>query len=110
MHPRDEVPSRRAHLRVSLHILLTSPIQLGIVHGHLNPSNVLITEDGEACVADAGFIQMMPSRNPKMHMYLSPEAWKGVCPSELSVMFVKFTFEQDRLPPVGRIRICYDGV
>ncbi|KDQ55609.1 hypothetical protein JAAARDRAFT_324033 [Jaapia argillacea MUCL 33604] len=49
----------------------------GIVHGTLNPNNVLVAENGQACVADYGMIEIKPSGNPNLHRYFSPEAWKG---------------------------------
>ena len=53
--------------------------QRGLVHGGLKPSNILIAENGQICVADYGLIGLMPSENICAHRYFSPEAWKGVC-------------------------------
>jgi len=51
----------------------------GLVHGGLRPSNILVTEHGQACIADCGMIELIPSENKSAHRYFSPEAWKGVC-------------------------------
>lgn len=48
------------------------------MHGALTPSNILIKDDGHACIADCGMVQLRPSNNKDAHRYWSPEAWKGV--------------------------------
>ncbi|KAF7334693.1 Protein kinase domain-containing protein [Mycena venus] len=49
----------------------------GVVHGSLKPMNILIWEDGMACVSDYEMIELQTSRGSG-HRYFSPEAWKGV--------------------------------
>jgi len=49
----------------------------GLIHGGLKPTNILIAENGQVCVADYGLVGMMPSGNICAHRYFSPEAWKG---------------------------------
>ena len=51
--------------------------QRGITHGNLKPTNILVTESGQACVADYGMIDTIRSGGAYAR-YLSPEAWKGV--------------------------------
>ncbi|KAK7018606.1 kinase domain-containing protein [Favolaschia claudopus] len=48
----------------------------GVVHGSLKPANILIGEDGNACVSDYGMIEVQTSGSHG-HRYFSPEAWKG---------------------------------
>jgi serine/threonine protein kinase len=55
--------------------------QRGLVHGSLRPTNVLIADNGQACIADYGMIELKPSTGVSAR-YFSPEAWKGVCPSD----------------------------
>jgi serine/threonine protein kinase len=52
--------------------------QRGLIHGSLKPTNILVAENGQACVADYGMIEIKPSTNV-CSRYFSPEAWKGVC-------------------------------
>ena len=51
--------------------------QRGIVHGKLKPTNILISENGQACISDYGMVELKPSSG--CARYFSPEAWKGVC-------------------------------
>lgn len=60
-------------------------LQRGLVHGSLKPSNILVAEDGKACVADYGMAEIAPSGNTSSHRYYSPEAWKGVSENTSSV-------------------------
>ncbi|KAJ7579671.1 hypothetical protein C8J56DRAFT_963325 [Mycena floridula] len=57
----------------------------GIVHGSLKPSNILVKDDGQVCVADYGIIELQSSSSTDAHRYFSPEAWKGTtsCPSDV---------------------------
>ncbi|KAF8326529.1 kinase-like domain-containing protein [Cantharellus anzutake] len=50
----------------------------GIVHGGLKPSNILVNENGQSCVADCGLNMAAPSANPYSHHYYSPAAWKAI--------------------------------
>lgn len=59
------------------------PSQRGLVHGSLKPTNILVAENGQVCIADYGMIEIAPSRSGGAHRYFSPEAWKGVCSFEL---------------------------
>ncbi|KIY66414.1 kinase-like protein [Cylindrobasidium torrendii FP15055 ss-10] len=52
--------------------------QRDITHGSLRPSNILVDEDGNACISDCGMVELTPSTHPEAHRYYSPEAWKGV--------------------------------
>ncbi|KAG8982389.1 hypothetical protein FRB93_008145 [Tulasnella sp. JGI-2019a] len=49
---------------------------MNVEHGRLKTSNVLVTENGQACIVDQGLfcIENMPVSS---YRYLSPEAWKG---------------------------------
>jgi serine/threonine protein kinase len=58
--------------------------QRGIVHGKLKPTNILISENGQACVSDYGMVELKPSSG--CARYFSPEAWKGVCISCLQCL------------------------
>lgn len=49
----------------------------GFICGNLSPNNILIREDGRACVADCSIVELQPSSNKDAHRYFSPEAWKG---------------------------------
>jgi serine/threonine protein kinase len=55
--------------------------QRGLIHGSLKPNNILIADNGQACVSDYGMIEIKPSASTGTR-YFSPEAWKGVCFSE----------------------------
>ncbi|KAJ6577746.1 hypothetical protein B0H19DRAFT_1253057 [Mycena capillaripes] len=48
----------------------------GVVHGSLQPTNILMTMDGTACLADYGMIELQTGGS-NGHRYFSPEAWKG---------------------------------
>ncbi|KAG7441504.1 kinase-like protein [Guyanagaster necrorhizus] len=48
-----------------------------VIHGGLKPTNILIRDNGEACVSDWATVEIQPSRNKEAHRYFSPEAWKG---------------------------------
>jgi serine/threonine protein kinase len=50
----------------------------GLVHGSLKPTNILITYNGQACIADFGMIELEPSGSAYSHHYFSPEAWRGI--------------------------------
>ncbi|KAF8326526.1 kinase-like domain-containing protein, partial [Cantharellus anzutake] len=50
----------------------------GIIHGSLKPSNILITDNGESCIADCGMIMAVPSADTFSHHYYSPEMWEGM--------------------------------
>jgi serine/threonine protein kinase len=50
----------------------------GLVHGNLKPTNILIADNGQVCIADYGMIEIEPSGNARSYQYFSPEAWKGV--------------------------------
>ncbi|EIM81786.1 uncharacterized protein STEHIDRAFT_34585, partial [Stereum hirsutum FP-91666 SS1] len=52
--------------------------QQGITHGSLKPTNILINDSGEACIADYGMVEIVPSTCVGAWRYWSPEAWKGV--------------------------------
>ncbi|KAG7086062.1 hypothetical protein E1B28_003582 [Marasmius oreades] len=49
--------------------------QCGILHGNLKPSNILVADDGRACVADYEMNEIQSSRSQGSHRYYSPEAW-----------------------------------
>ncbi|KAJ7738142.1 kinase-like domain-containing protein, partial [Mycena metata] len=51
--------------------------QHGVVHGGLRPTNILMKEDGTACVSDYGMVEVQSSGGDG-YRYFSPEAWKGV--------------------------------
>ncbi|KAF9258987.1 hypothetical protein L218DRAFT_800921, partial [Marasmius fiardii PR-910] len=53
-------------------------LQCGIVHGNLKSSDVLVAEDGRACIADYEMKAFQSSRNDEAYRYYSPEAWSGV--------------------------------
>ncbi|KAG9003437.1 hypothetical protein FRB93_011060 [Tulasnella sp. JGI-2019a] len=46
-----------------------------LIHGRLKPANVLINNQGQACITDYGLYQF--NSMPVSAAYLSPEAWKG---------------------------------
>ncbi|KAG8871157.1 hypothetical protein FRB97_008934 [Tulasnella sp. 331] len=46
-----------------------------VIHGRLKPTNILVSEDGRACITDPGLYQF--SGVPAAASYLSPESWKG---------------------------------
>ncbi|KAJ7183441.1 kinase-like domain-containing protein, partial [Mycena filopes] len=48
----------------------------GVVHGSLRPANILIKDDGTACISDYGMMEVQSSGG-EGHRYFSPEAWKG---------------------------------
>ncbi|KAG8881635.1 hypothetical protein FRB97_009324 [Tulasnella sp. 331] len=50
---------------------------MNVDHGRLKTSNVLVTDNGQACIVDQGLYTLanMPSSS---YCFLSPEAWKGV--------------------------------
>ncbi|KAJ7259798.1 kinase-like domain-containing protein, partial [Mycena rebaudengoi] len=48
-----------------------------LAHGSLKPTNILIADDGRACIADCGMAEIHSSGS-EGHRYFSPEAWKGV--------------------------------
>ncbi|KAJ7259794.1 hypothetical protein C8J57DRAFT_1515160 [Mycena rebaudengoi] len=47
-----------------------------LAHGSLKPANILIADDGRACIADCGMAEIHSSGS-EGHRYFSPEAWKG---------------------------------
>lgn len=49
---------------------------MNVIHGRLRPTNILVDDQGQACVADCGLYQF--SSMSASAAYLSPEAWKGV--------------------------------
>ncbi|KAG9024880.1 hypothetical protein FRB95_010941 [Tulasnella sp. JGI-2019a] len=48
---------------------------MNVVHGRLRPQNILVSNDGQACIGDPGLYHF--STTPASASYLSPEAWKG---------------------------------
>jgi serine/threonine protein kinase len=52
--------------------------QRGLIHGSLKPTNILVADNRQVCIADYGMIEIEPSGNVCSHQYFSPEAWKGV--------------------------------
>ncbi|KAG8870707.1 hypothetical protein FRB97_009461, partial [Tulasnella sp. 331] len=46
-----------------------------MIHGRLKPSNILVNNQNQACVADCGLYLF--TSMPAPASYLSPEAWKG---------------------------------
>ncbi|KAG8907596.1 hypothetical protein FRB99_003520 [Tulasnella sp. 403] len=66
---------------------------LDIVHGRLKTSNIVVTDNGQACITDYGLYQLnnMPASDAR---YLSPEAWKGKASKPSDVFaFAMTTFE-----------------
>ena len=61
--------------------------QRGIIHGSLKPSNILVAENGQACIADYGMIELKTSESTCAR-YFSPEAWKGVWLSRWKYLYV----------------------
>jgi serine/threonine protein kinase len=51
--------------------------QREILHGGLKLTNILITNSGQACVADYGMVEIKGNATSNCR-YFSPEAWKGV--------------------------------
>ncbi|KAL0575728.1 hypothetical protein V5O48_006241 [Marasmius crinis-equi] len=75
----------------------------GVVHGRLKTSDILVTDDGRACVADYDMVEVQPSESSEAHRYFSPEAWKGVIsrPSDVYA-FAMCAFEVfSSVPPWG---------
>ncbi|KAK1228041.1 hypothetical protein PQX77_008934 [Marasmius sp. AFHP31] len=76
----------------------------GIVHGGLKTTDVLIAEDGRACVADYDMVKIEGvSEGTEAHRYFSPEAWKGTVsrPSDVYA-FAMCAFEAfSSVPPWG---------
>lgn len=52
--------------------------QRGLVHGGLKPTNILVADNGQVCIADYDMIGIESSGCVSAHQYFSPEAWKGV--------------------------------
>ncbi|KAG8977118.1 hypothetical protein FRB94_000927 [Tulasnella sp. JGI-2019a] len=48
---------------------------MNVIHGRLRPQNILISNDGQACIGDPGLYHF--STTPASASYLSPQAWKG---------------------------------
>ncbi|KAJ7037062.1 hypothetical protein C8F04DRAFT_1393846 [Mycena alexandri] len=48
----------------------------GVVHGGLKPPNILIKDDGTACISDYAMVEVQSSGSDG-YRYFSPEAWKG---------------------------------
>lgn len=61
------------------------------MHGGLKPTNILIAENGQACIADFGMVDLDPSGNASSHRYFSPEAWKGVSILSMTAEFLVLT-------------------
>jgi len=74
-----------------------------LVHGGLRPSNVLITDHGQACISDCGMIQLGPTENKTASRYLSPEAWKGTTSPPSDVFAFAMTAYEilSSVPPWG---------
>ncbi|KAE9410092.1 kinase-like protein [Gymnopus androsaceus JB14] len=71
--PHSEVDRKRMILEIALGMAFLH--QNGLVHGQLRPSNIFVSPDGHATVAEYDTLQT--NKNPEAHRYLSPEGWKG---------------------------------
>ena len=58
--------------------------QCGLLHGSLKPTNILVADNGQVCIADYGMVEIKPSESACAR-YFSPEAWKGVCLCDLNI-------------------------
>lgn len=74
------------------------PCKRGLVHGSLKPTNVLLAENGQACISDYGMVEITPSSSP-CGSYFSPEAWKGVCLLVILFQNTKLVHPQAISPP-----------
>lgn len=94
----DAIPSRG---RLTVSFVHIDPYcyryQRGLVHGNLKPTNILIADNGQVCIADYGMVEIEPSGNARSHQYFSPEAWKGVG------LFIQ-SFSTDRLSSLASSR------
>jgi serine/threonine protein kinase len=61
--------------------------QRDINHGSLKPTNILVADNGQACISDYDVIEITRSGSTCAR-YFSPEAWKGVCPSPLMYFYI----------------------
>ncbi|KAJ6617916.1 kinase-like domain-containing protein [Mycena sp. CBHHK59/15] len=74
LHQNPHVDRTRIVLDVVLGMQYLHANQL--VHGSLKPTNILVANDGKACISDCGMIEVQTSGS-NGHRYFSPEAWKG---------------------------------
>ena len=84
---------------------LIAVCQREIIHGSLKPTNILIAENGQACIADYGMIEIKHSGSACAR-YFSPEAWKGVCLYGYKSFYFLIMPLSDDFPTFGRVCIC----
>ncbi|KAK7032124.1 hypothetical protein VNI00_013298 [Paramarasmius palmivorus] len=90
-----------------------------VIHGGLKTSDILIKDDGTACITDYGMSEIQSTKNNDAHRYFSPEAWKGITskPSDVYA-FAMCAYEIfTSLPPWGVLpekhiirMVCHEDV
>jgi serine/threonine protein kinase len=81
--------------------------QRGHIHGSLKPTNILVADNGQACISDYGMVEIKPSGSACAR-YFSPEAWKGVCPSVLKCVKLLIFPLADNFQTFRRVFVCYE--
>ncbi|ESK90049.1 hypothetical protein Moror_7888 [Moniliophthora roreri MCA 2997] len=90
-----------------------------IIHGSLKTSDILIKEDGTACITDYGMSEIQSTRNNGAYRYFSPETWKGTTSKPSDVYsFAMCAYEIfTSLPPWGVLlekhivrMVCHENV